>query len=77
MANQDKKTAARVQAERVGDFLRRNGMHHDTIDFDQNVDRFIQEMDRGLKGQGGSLPMIPTYILHGGQCAAQRTGHCH
>ena len=65
MANQDKKTAARVQAERVGDFLRRNGMHHDTIDFDQNVDRFIQEMDRGLKGQGGSLPMIPTYISMG------------
>ena len=62
MANQDTKTAARVQAERVGDFLRRNSMHHDTIDFNQNVERFIEEMERGLAGQGGSLPMIPTYI---------------
>lgn len=62
MTNHDNKTAARVQAERVGDFLRRNGMHHDTIDFDQNVERFIEEMERGLMGQGGSLPMIPTYI---------------
>lgn len=56
------KTASSIQARKVGDFLRSQGMHHDTIDFNQNVDRFVQEMDRGLAGQGGSLPMIPTYI---------------
>ncbi len=46
----------------VSDFLRKNDMHHDTIDFDQNVARFIEEMDIGLAGKVCSLPMIPTYI---------------
>ncbi len=50
------------QARLAGDFLRKQGMHHDTIDFNENVDRFILEMENGLAGKNSSLPMIPTYI---------------
>ena len=62
MMNEGVQTPARIQALRMGDFLRKQGMHHETIDFNENVDRFILEMENGLAGKISSLPMIPTYI---------------
>jgi len=62
MATTGNLSASMTQARKIGDFLRTNGMHHDTLDFRENVTRFVEEMARGLAGQGGSLPMIPTYI---------------
>ena len=42
-------------------FLSKYGMYHGDIDFIVEVDKFVDEMERGLAGQG-SLQMIPTYL---------------
>ncbi len=54
----------RVQTirDRVSRFLTSVGMDAESVDIGRNCDRFIHEMDRGLKLEGGSLQMIPTYI---------------
>lgn len=62
MMNTGIQTPSQKQAQRIGDFLRKQGMHHETIDFNGNMDRFILEMENGLAGKSSSLPMIPTYI---------------
>jgi hexokinase len=48
--------------DKVRRFLKDNGMYHEDIDMDTFCDIFIQEMQAGLAGKGGSLAMIPTYI---------------
>jgi hexokinase len=44
------------------DFLKKYGMDFEDIDFESNVDGFVNEMKRGLAGQKSSLAMIPTFI---------------
>lgn len=48
--------------ERCDQFLRRYGMHCDTIDMKENMENFISEMEAGLRGDTGSLMMLPTYL---------------
>jgi hexokinase len=47
---------------KVKDFLKKRGMDHEDIDIDQNCKVFLEEMQKGLAGQSGSLAMLPTYI---------------
>lgn len=47
---------------KVIDLLKRHGMDYEDIDIEQNCRIFLDEMERGLKGQDSSLEMIPTYI---------------
>ena len=46
----------------LSEFARYYGFHYDRIDSMSLVDDVLYEMERGLKGQTSSLPMIPTYI---------------
>ena len=46
----------------ISEFARYYGFHYDRIDTASLVDEVIFEMERGLKGQLSSLPMIPAYI---------------
>jgi hexokinase len=46
----------------VRDFLKKYGLYYGDIDFEQNCQIFIEEMNRGLQGKTSSLEMIPTYI---------------
>lgn len=48
--------------DKVNSFLRKYGMHYESIDIESNCREFINEMDSGLKGKDSSLKMIPTYI---------------
>jgi len=48
--------------DRIRQFLKDNGMYYEDIDMDACCDTFIQEMQAGLRQQGSSLAMIPTYI---------------
>lgn len=43
-------------------FLDRYRLKADSIDFDPQVERFLQEMDRGLSGEPSSLAMIPAWV---------------
>jgi hexokinase len=46
----------------IAEFARYYGFHYDRIDPHGLVEDVLVEMERGLKGQSSSLPMIPTYI---------------
>ena len=46
----------------VKSFLRRHRMDADGIDPEEQLDRFLAEMDRVRRGGKGSVKMIPTYI---------------
>lgn len=46
----------------VEDFLIKHKLHTSTIDLNNLVDVFIDEMEKGLEGKESSLKMIPTYI---------------
>ncbi|MCL2373733.1 MAG: hexokinase [Treponema sp.] len=46
----------------LSEFARFYGFHYDRIDAAGLVDDALAEMDRGLRGQDSSLPMIPAYI---------------
>ncbi len=48
--------------DRIRQFLKDNGMHHEDIDMDACCDIFLEEMQGGLAGKDSSLAMIPTYI---------------
>jgi len=48
--------------QEVADFLRFYQMDHLDVDFDGNLDVFMDEMAKGLAGHGSSLEMIPTYL---------------
>ena len=49
-------------ASRAIRFLEKQGIFHGTIDVDRCIRIFREEMVSGLRGQGGSLAMIPTFI---------------
>lgn len=44
------------------DFLKNYRMDHSDVDFDRDLDCFLDEMKRGLADDAGSLEMIPTFI---------------
>jgi len=46
----------------VIDFLRSYEMDYQDIDFDINLDVFLDQMARGLAGEQSSLEMIPTFL---------------
>lgn len=48
--------------KRIDEFLKKYNMHYDSIDLEKCCNEFIDEMDRGLKGETSSLMMLPTYI---------------
>lgn len=48
-------------------FLKKHQLSASEIDMNELVNDFIGEMESGLKGNGGSLLMIPTYIETEGQ----------
>ena len=43
-------------------FLRDHDMYYEQMPFPELVERYIEEMDAGLKGEPSSLYMIPSYI---------------
>jgi hexokinase len=47
---------------KVVHFLKAYQMDHLDVDFEKNLNDFLEEMGRGLAGQKSSLEMIPTYI---------------
>lgn len=48
--------------DRVKGFLREQGMWHEDIDMERSCGIFLEEMEKGLGGEGSSLAMLPTYI---------------
>jgi hexokinase len=46
----------------ISDFARYYGFHYDRIDPQGLVEDVLVDMERGLKGEASSLPMIPAYI---------------
>ncbi len=48
--------------ERVREFLIRYGMLDPSFDIIASAKRMLEEMERGLRGEQSSYPMIPTYL---------------
>jgi hexokinase len=48
--------------QELSDFARYYGFHYDSLDPMALVKEVLIDMERGLKGQSSSLPMIPSYI---------------
>jgi hexokinase len=46
----------------VDAFLKKNGMHYERINIEDDCQKFIDEMQKGLDGEDSSLRMLPTYI---------------
>jgi hexokinase len=59
--------------EELADFARHHGFHYDMIDPVQLVRDIVTDIDRGLRGESSSLPMIPTYISPGNRAPAGKT----
>jgi hexokinase len=59
--------------EELADFARYHGFHYDTVDPVQLVRDIRFDMERGLRGQSSSLPMIPAYINPGSRIPAGKT----
>jgi hexokinase len=59
--------------EELADFARHHGFHYDMIDPVQLVRDIVTDIDRGLRGESSSLPMIPTYISPGNRVPAGKT----
>lgn len=47
---------------KVKKFLRKMNMFHEQVDMEEAYQHFIEEMEKGLKGEASSLEMIPTFI---------------
>lgn len=47
---------------KVKKFLRKMTMFHEQVDMEESYQHFLEEMDKGLRGEPSSLEMIPTYI---------------
>jgi hexokinase len=45
------------------EFMKRSGMHQDNVDLEKSLEKYLYEMEKGLRGKS-RLPMVPTYI-HG------------
>ncbi len=48
--------------KKVTDFLQSYQMYYEDIDIEEDVQIFLNEMEKGLTEEGSSLQMIPTYI---------------
>jgi hexokinase len=59
--------------EALADFARHHGFHYDMIDPVQLTRDIVTDIDRGLRGESSSLPMIPTYISAGNRAPAGKT----
>lgn len=51
----------------VEEFLRRHGSHPDDIDKMALALKFHDAMEKGLKGEKGGLPMLPSYLTNEGR----------
>lgn len=51
--------------QEVKEFLKQYSMSYEEIDIEENCKLFVEEMEKGLKGEASSLQMIPTYISLG------------
>jgi hexokinase len=60
-------------SEELADFARHHGFHYDMIDPAQLERDVAADIDRGLRGESSSLPMIPTYISPGRRAPAGKT----
>lgn len=56
-----------MNSEKALVFLKRHGMSPETIEPARDAGKMAAEMELGLAGKGGSLPMIPTYLSDGGE----------
>ena len=56
-----------MNSEKALVFLKRHGMSPETIEPARDAGKMAAEMELGLAGRGGSLPMIPTYLSDGGE----------
>ena len=56
-----------MTSEKALAFLKQHGMSPEGIDPAGEARNMAEDMLRGLKNQGGSLPMIPTYLSDAGQ----------
>ncbi|MGM0432211.1 MAG: hypothetical protein ACQEQU_05800 [Spirochaetota bacterium] len=54
------------------DFLREYSLYVPDYDFSANVDRFMAEMEAGLRGENSSLRMLPTFVQAGYSIPRQR-----
>lgn len=52
--------------QRAREFMARHGMSPEAVQPARDAEKMAREMERGLAGQGGSLPMIPTYLSDAG-----------
>jgi hexokinase len=59
--------------EELADFARHHGFHYDMIDPVQLIRDIETDIDRGLRGESSSLPMIPTYLSPGCRAPAGKT----
>jgi hexokinase len=59
--------------DELADFARHHGFHYDMVDPVQLERDILTDIDRGLRGESSSLPMIPTYISPGNQAPAGKT----
>ena len=53
-------------------FLKAYQMDHLDVDFEKNLNAFLEDMQRGLAGRKSSLEMIPTYIEMGADVPADK-----
>ncbi len=51
----------------VRDLMRRNGHFYADIDYDAVTDGILSAMKKGLRGEAGGLPMLPTYLSDVGE----------
>lgn len=46
----------------VQEFLFKHGQNVQNVDVDASLNEFLRQKDLGLRGEGGSLPLIPAYL---------------
>lgn len=56
----------------VRDFLKRHQMEADAIDWQQETQRFVRQMQAGLEGETSSLLMIPSFVMMAQQLPLDR-----
>ena len=56
-----------MSSEKALLFLEQHGMSPKAIEPARDAEKMAAEMERGLAGKGGSIPMIPTYLSDAGE----------
>jgi len=54
----------------INNWLKEQAVSAEAYDADELIDRFLDEMEKGLNGEASSLAMIPAYVGVGGQVPA-------